>query len=374
MKNKIIELSEQQRNDITALSDYIYHNPELGNQEFKSSKAIMNYLEKNNFVVESGVADIETAFVATYDSNKPGATIAYLCEYDALPSIGHGCGHNTIGAMSAGAGVVLSKVIDELGGKVLVFGTPAEETNGAKVPMTRAGCFDDCDAVMMVHPSTHTKESGTSLAIQPLQFTYRGQTAHAAGCPEKGINALNAVISLFNGIDALRQHVTSDVRMHGVIVNGGEAANVVPDLAVTQWYFRASTKEVLEPVLEQVKNIAKGAALITGATLEMDEFEYPYDDLKTDETLSNLFNNNLRSLGIEEILPRDKVSGSVDIGNISNVAPTIHPYISITNDDVISHSVEMASATLTPLAHDRMVIAMQALALTGIDVLKNTSK
>lgn len=370
MIEQVIALSEQQRNDLVDLSHYIYCNPELGNEEVKSSKAIVSYLEKNNFKVEMGIENIETAFLGTYDSNKPGASIAYLCEYDALPSIGHGCGHNMIAAMSAGAGVVLSKLIDDIGGKVLVFGTPAEETNGAKVPLTDAGYFDDCDAVMMVHPSNTTKESGTSLAIEPIEFTYTGQTAHAASCPEKGINALNSVISLFNGIDALRQHVTPDVRMHGVIVEGGEAANVVPDRAVTQWYFRASTKEVLAPVLEKVKNIARGAALITGATLEMRQYELAYDDLKTDEALSNMFNDNLRKLGVEDIQPKDKATGSVDIGNISNVAPTIHPYIGMCSTDIFAHTIEMAEATQTPYAKDQMLVAIQALVLTGIDVLK----
>ncbi len=370
MKDTIIELSQVQKQDLVELSKYIYDNPELGNEEFKSSKAVADYLSKNGFQIEMPLCDIETAFLATFDSGKEGPTIAYLCEYDALPGIGHGCGHNMIATMSAGAGVVISKVINELGGKVLVFGTPAEETNGAKVPLTEAGYFDNVDAVMMVHPSNVTRESGTSLAIVPLEFKYTGQTAHAAACPEKGINALNAVISLFNGIDAMRQHVTDDVRMHGVITNGGEAANVVPGEAVTRWYFRASTKEVLAPVLEKVENIAKGAALITGATLEMSQYELAYDDLKTNANLSELFNANLKDLGITDMIPAGGPGGSVDIGNISNVTATIHPYIAIGSQELISHTVEMACATQTEYGNERMMIAIQALAMTGVDVLQ----
>lgn len=374
MKNRVIELSNNEKQDLVDLSTYLYNNPELGNQEYKSSKAVMAYLKSNGFDVESAIAGIETAFIATFDSNKKGPTIAYLCEYDALPVIGHGCGHNMIAAMSAGAGVVVSKLISEIGGKVLVFGTPAEETNGAKVLLTDEGYFDNCDAVMMVHPSEVTKESGTSLAIEPIEFKYTGQTSHAASCPEKGINALNAVIALFNGIDALRQHVTDDIRMHGVITNGGEAANVVPGEAIAQWYFRAKTKEGLAPVLEQVRNIAKGAALMTGATLEMRQYELAYDDLKTNATLSNLFNDNIKTLGIDNIVPAGGPGGSVDIGNISNVCPTIHPYIAITDEPLIAHTIEMANATQTPLANDRMLIAIQALVLTGIDVLNGKMK
>lgn len=370
MKNRVVELSQVEKQDLVELSKYIYDNPELGNEEFKSSKAVADYLSKNGFQIEMPLCNIDTAFLATFDSGKEGPTIAYLCEYDALPGIGHGCGHNMIATMSAGAGVVISKMINELGGKVLVFGTPAEETNGAKVPLTEAGYFDNVDAVMMVHPSNVTRESGTSLAIVPIEFKYTGQTAHAAACPEKGINALNAVISLFNGIDALRQHVTDDVRMHGVITNGGEAANVVPGEAVTRWYFRASTKEILEPVLEKVRNIARGAALITGGTLEMDQYELAYDDLKTNANLSELFNANLRDLGITDMIPAGGPGGSVDIGNISNVTATIHPYIGIAEEDVISHTIEMACATQTEYGNDRMMVAIQALAMTGIDVLE----
>lgn len=374
MKERVVSLCNEQRADLESLSEYIYNNPELGNEEFKSSKAVAEYLKNNNFEVVMPICDIDTAFMATFDSGKPGPTIAYLCEYDALPSIGHGCGHNMIATMSAGAGVLVSNVIKEIGGKVLVFGTPAEETNGAKVPLTDAGYFDNVDAVMMVHPSDTTRASGSSLAIEPLEFKYTGQTAHAASCPEKGINALNAVIALFNGIDALRQHVTSDVRMHGVITNGGEAANVVPGEAITRWYFRARTKESLAPVLEQVKKIAEGAALMTGASLEVCQYEYAYDDLKTNEDLSTLFNDNLAGLGVTDMLPAQGPGGSVDIGNISNVTATIHPYISISKESFISHTVEMACLTQTEFAKDQMMLATQALALTGIDVLNGQLK
>lgn len=370
MKKQIIQLSKLEKVDLINLSNYIYENPELGNEEFKSSKAVMSYLINNGFEIISPLENIETAFLATYDTKKPGKTIAFLCEYDALPMIGHGCAHNMIAAISAGAGVVLSKVIDNIGGKVLVFGTPAEETNGAKVPLTNAGYFNNCDAVMMVHPGNTTQSSGSSLANQPLEFTYTGQSAHAAACPEKGINALNSVIALFNGIDAMRQHFTSDVCVHGIITEGGEVANVVPDRAVTQWYIRAGSKEVLEDVLIKVKNIAKGAALITGSSLEIKEFEYRYDNLKSDEYLSTTYDAHLRSLGIDDILPPDASSGSVDIGNISNVTATIHPYISISDDDLIAHTIEMAEATTTPLAYNRMLTAIQALVLTSVDVLK----
>ena len=369
MKKKIYNEGQLIRQRLCEMSDYIYNNPELGNEEYKAVEALTTFLKDHNFKIESPIADMDTAFKATFDSGKPGMTIGYLCEYDALPKIGHGCGHNMIGVMSAGAGVALSKVLHEIGGKVIVYGTPAEETNGGKVILAEAGVFDELDAAMIVHPDGETRASGSSSALYPIRFIYKGKTAHAASCPEKGINALNSVIQLFNGIDALRQHVTPDVRMHGIITKGGVAANIVPDEAIADFYFRASTKERVTEVVEKVKKIAEGAALMTGATLEMERYELPYDDLNTNETLSEMFNNNLRELGITDIKEAKATGGSSDIGNVSHVAPTIHPYIGITDCPMVGHSVEMAKATTTSKAHDRLLIAALAMAYTGHDVI-----
>ena len=293
MKTRIYNEGQLIKERLAEISDYIYNNPELGNEEYKAVEALTTFLKEHNFQVECPIADMDTAFKATFDSGKPGMTIGYLCEYDALPKIGHGCGHNMIGVMSSGAAVALSKVLDEIGGKIIVCGTPAEETNGGKVILAEAGVFDELDAAMIVHPDGETRASGSSSALYPIRFIYKGKTAHAASCPEKGINALNSVIQLFNGIDALRQHVTPDVKMHGIITKGGVAANIVPDEAVADFYFRASTKERVTEVIEKVKKIAEGAALMTGATLEMERYELPYDDLNTNETLSEIFNSNL---------------------------------------------------------------------------------
>ena len=369
MKERLFSEGKNIHGRLIEISDYIYANPELGNEEYKAVKVLTELLKEHNFEVEEKYLNMDTAFKATFDSGKPGLTVGYLCEYDALPGIGHGCGHNMIGAISAGAGITLSKIINEVGGKVIVYGTPAEETNGAKVIMVEEGAFDELDCAMMVHPNDKTYASGTSSALYPIQFTFKGKTAHAASCPEQGINALNAVIQLFNGIDALRQHVTKDVLMHGIITEGGVAANIVPERAVAQFYIRAAKKATVTEVLEKVKNIARGAALMTGCELEMDRYELPYDDLNTNETLSEAFNENLRSLGITEIHAPKTGGGSSDIGNVSYVTPTIHPYISISNCEVRGHSRELAKATTESLGHERLLTAVLALAYTGYDVL-----
>ena len=368
MKDILLQEGQKLHAKMCEINDYIYANPELGNEEFKSSSKLIAFLEEHNFTVEKGLLGIETSFRAIYDSKKPGATIGYLCEYDALPEIGHGCGHNMIGVMSSAAGIALSKVIDEIGGKIIVYGTPAEETNGAKVVFAEEGIFDELDVAMLVHPSDVNMKSGTTQALYPLEFRYKGKTAHAASCPQNGVNALNSVIQLFNGIDALRQHVTPDVRMHGIIVKGGVAANIVPDEAVAQFYFRAATKETLDDILEKVKRIAEGAALMTGATLEMERYEFPNDNLVTNENLSEAFNENLRALGITEIKP-PKSSGSSDIGNVSHKVPTIHPDIQVSSCKAPGHTVELAEATVSDLGHERLLTGAMALAYTGYDVL-----
>jgi amidohydrolase len=370
MKEILFNEGQKIKDRLAEISEYIYHNPELGNQEFKAVEILTSFLEEHHFTVEKEFLNIKTAFRATFDSKKEGPTIGYLCEYDALPEIGHGCGHNMIGPMSAGAGVLLSKIVDEVGGRIIVYGTPAEETDGAKVILAENGVFDELDVAMMAHPASETIRSGDTIALYPLQFTYKGKTAHAAASPHEGINALNSVIQLFNGIDALRQHVTPDVRMHGIITSGGVAANIVPDEAVAQFYFRAATKETLEDVVEKVKKIAEGAALMTGATLSMERYELPYDNLVTNENLSEAFNENLRMLGITEIKEK-KSAGSSDIGNVSHITPTIHPYIGISDCHITGHSRELADATITPLGHERLLVGTLALAYTGYDVLMN---
>lgn len=357
--------------DLISISDHLYHHPELGDQEFESMKRLVAYLEKHNFLVETGIVERPTAFRATFDSNKPGPTVAFLAEYDALPGVGHGCGHNMIATMGIGAGIALSKRLDQIGGKVIVLGTPAEETNGAKVPMTDAGIFDEIDVAMMVHPGAVSSKSGGSLAMDAIEFAYQGKTSHAAAAPEEGINALDSVIQLFNGINALRQHVKSDVRIHGVITEGGFAANVVPDRAVAQFYVRAKERTYLNEVVEKVHAIAEAGAKMTGATLVTRNYELSYDDMRTNETLSEAFSENLQSAGESIIYEADTGSGSIDMGNVSQVVPAIHPYISLDQPGLIAHTHEFADRTITETGHQTIVRGARALAGTGYDILTN---
>lgn len=357
--------------DLKELNEYIYKNPELGRKEFKACEAHKNILKKYGFKVTDNYIGIETAYLAEYSSEKGGPKIAYLAEYDALPEIGHGCGHNALGTASVGAGILLKDFVDEFGGTVYLYGTPAEETFGAKVDMAEAGCFDNIDAAMLSHPTGKSHErSGTSQAMEALQFTFKGKTAHAAGDPYNGINALDGVIQFFNSINALRQQTRESARIHGIISNGGEAANIIPDLAVANFYVREATTKEMVKLSERVKNCAKGAALATGTELKIENYEYTFKHLVTNETLSDIYVKNLKLQGIEDI-PVSKPSGSSDCGDVSHHCPTIHSYFPISKCELTGHSIEFAKASISEEAYKGMKEAVLALAMTGKDILSD---
>jgi amidohydrolase len=327
-------------------------------------------LRKYGFNVTDNFSGVETGFKAEYKAAKDGITVAYMAEYDALPGIGHGCGHNLLGTVSTGAGIVLKQIIDEIGGTVIVFGTPAEETSGAKVTYVENHEFDQVDIALIAHPGNAYEKSGTSLSLEPIQFEFFGQTAHAAAAPEKGINALDAAISTFNNVNALREHMRSDSRVHGVILDGGKAANVVPDYSKSQFYVRSTTKSYNQELLERIKNCARGAALATGTKLEITKFEFNYDNMVTNQILSKVFNEQIFELANIIMSEPPKSTGSIDAGQVSQVCPTIHPYFDITNDkNIVAHTREMASCTLTPYAKEQMKNTIGALVLTASKVI-----
>ena len=357
--------------DLKELNEYIYNNPELGRKEFKASEAHKNILKKYGFKVTENYIGIETAYLAEYSSEKEGPKIAYLAEYDALPEVGHGCGHNILGTVSVGAGILLKDFVNEFGGTVFVYGTPAEETFGAKVDMAEAGCFDNIDAAMLSRPTGKSHErSGTSQAMEALQFTFKGKTAHAAGDPYNGINALDGVIQFFNSVNALRQQTKDSARIHGIISKGGEAANIIPDLAVANFYVRESTTKEMVKLSERVKNCAKGAALATGTELEIENYEYTFKHLVTNETLSDIYVKNLNLQGIENI-PMSEPSGSSDCGDVSHHCPTIHSYFPISKCELTGHSIDFAKASISEEAYKGMKEAVLALAMTGKDILSD---
>ncbi|MCM3773369.1 MULTISPECIES: M20 family metallopeptidase [Priestia] len=373
MKQLINETINKLQDTFYDVSKYIGQNPELGHEEFKACKALTDVLKEQRFTVEMGTCDLPTAFTAVYDSQKPGPSIGFMAEYDALPDLGHACGHNLIGTMSIAAGIGLSKAVAETGGKIYVYGTPAEETRGGKVTMAEQGIFNHLDVAMMVHPYYCHQKSGRSLAMDAIQFEFFGKSAHAAAAPHEGINALDGVLQTFNSINALRQHVKPDVRIHGVITEGGKAANVVPDYAVAQFYVRASTRAYVDEVTDKVKACANSAALATGTELKISNYEFSYDDMQTNQTLSDVYTKNLISLGVsEQSITEDQGDhGSLDMGNVSQVVPAIHPYIQICDDYFVCHTHEFREAALSEQGREAMILGAKTMALTGYDVLTN---
>ncbi|MEK3823796.1 MULTISPECIES: M20 family metallopeptidase [Paenibacillus] len=369
-KTQIFNVIDQYASRFKDISSYIGAHPELGNEEYLASARLKEELSYHGFKVQAPILGLETAFIGTYASSKPGPTIALLCEYDALPEIGHACGHHLICMMSLGAAVGLKAIVDEVGGTIKVFGTPAEETRGAKVPMAEAGLFDDCDVALMAHPFYAYEKSGSSLAIDAVQFEFHGKSSHAAASPHEGINALDAVIQTFTGINAFRQQVKSTVRIHGIINSGGQAANIIPDYASAQFYVRAATRKELNVLTERVVQIAQGAALQTGCKLVTSNYETSYDEMVTNETFSDAFSQNLMELGIpqEEIVSGND-HGSMDIGNVSLRCPAIHPYIRVVDEVHTLHSIEFRDLALQERALDGMILGAKALAATAYDVL-----
>ncbi|MCM3125036.1 MULTISPECIES: M20 family metallopeptidase [unclassified Mesobacillus] len=374
LKDIITENVELNQYLYLTTSHEIHARPEIGNEEFFASARLINILEDEGFEVEKAVAGHETSFVARKRSEKPGPSIAFLAEYDALPGIGHACGHNIIGTTSVAAAIALSKVLDETGGEAVVFGTPAEEggPNGsAKGSFVKHGLVEGIDAALMLHPSGQTRLTSTSLAVDPLDFEFIGKPAHAAASPHEGINALDAVIQLFNGINALRQQLTDDVRIHGIITHGGDAPNIIPEYAKARFFLRAATRSRLNDVTQRVKAVAEGAALATGAKLNVIAFQNKVDNLLLNDRYNEVFKNVIQDLGENVAANEREGIGSTDAGNISQVVPTIHPYIKIGPDNLVAHTVPFREAAASPEGDEALLKGAKALALTALQLFTN---
>ncbi len=354
----------------------IHAHPEVSNHEFFACKRLSDQLGREGFQVKVGVAGHRTGFTASYRAEKPGPVLVFLAEYDALPGLGHGCGHNIFGATSALAAAALKQVLDETGGEVRVYGTPGEEggENGsAKGSFVREGFFRDVDAALCVHPGADKHLlSGKSLGCAPVDVEFWGKSAHAAAAPEQGINALNAVIEVFNSINALRQHLPSDVKIHGIITDGGSVPNTVPDYAKAKFYLRAATAPVLDEVYRKVESIVKGAALATGAKGRMQPYQNRVENMIPTPSFDAVYAKNLALLGETVVPPEGTVpKGSSDVGNVSQVIPVIQPKISITDRPVAAHSEEMKEAARSEKGLAAILLGAKALAYTALDLLEN---
>ena len=369
VKTLIGQAVDNLADDLEALSHRIHANPELGYQEVKAAGWLADFLAAQGFAVERGVAGVETAFRATID-NGPGPTIAIMCEYDALPAIGHACGHNVIAASGAGAGAALARVRAQLPrGRILVVGTPAEEGGGGKLRLIEGGVFKSVDAAMMVHGWDRWIGHQDLLGIVRVGFEFTGKAAHAAADPWEGVNALDAVIQTFNNVSMLRQQIRPDARIHGIVTNGGAAANIIPEAASALFYVRAAKLDYMWELRGRVLACAEGAAQATGCSLKVVKNENPYEPMKRNETLLGAFRANLTGLGAVESPEVHDRLGSSDVGNVSQVIPAIQPLVKIAPDGTPIHSRAFEAAAAGPLAREGMLIAAKSMAMTTFDLL-----
>lgn len=379
--NNAVDASRQELRNICL---DIHAHPELNYQEHHATQLLSDTLERHGFAVERGIGGVETAFRAELQGRTgDGPTIAILAEYDALPDVGHGCGHNLIATTAVGAGLGIQANLQMLPGRVVVLGTPAEEGGGGKIRLLEAGVFNDVDVVLSSHPSSNRTFVPTdiplaeswSLAMVGYRYAYHGKAAHAAAAPEAGVNALNAVIHLFTGIDALRQHLREDVRIHGIISDGGKAPNVVPDFAAANFMLRCRDREYLsEVVVDKVRRIAEGAALITGASLEVSPFYPFYENVLPNGVLASAIRDNAGkvNLRIDELVSGRRGSGaSTDFGNVSQVIPAFEMRYAVSEEPVASHSTEMCTVAASEAAFAQAITVAKVLALTAVDLLTN---
>lgn len=350
------------------LSLRIHDNPEIGLREVQAAEWLTSYLQEQGFAMEKGICGLPTAFRASYGHGKP--TIAFVAEYDALPEFGHACGHNIIAASALGAAVALRDLVDEVGGQILVIGTPGEEIYGCKVTMVEQGAFDGVDAAMMVHPATRNVVITPVLACIALDVEFFGKPAHAAATPEEGINALDAMILSFVNINALRQQTREKTRIHGIILKGGEAPNIIPAYTKATFLVRAAELDELEQLKGQVLDCFAGAAVATRARLEYKWADITYAPMLNNSVLAGLFTKHVESLN-RTVQPYDPAHGfgSTDMGNVSQVVPSLHPFVEIASGDTMVHSPEFAAAAASPAGYAGMMDGAKAMALTGADLL-----
>ncbi|HLA19383.1 MAG TPA: M20 family metallopeptidase [Dehalococcoidia bacterium] len=370
LKERVIAEVDRRRDELIALSLKIHANPEIAFEEEKAAAWLGDYLESEGFAVERGICRLPTAFRAEYGSGEP--RVAIIAEYDALPGVGHGCGHNIIGTASAAAGLAAKAVAGETGGTVLVIGTPAEEAAGGKVYMAARGAFDGLTCAMMAHPGNRDVAVSYALACLELNVEYHGKAAHAAARPEAGLNALDAMVAAFVNIGLLRQQLRDSARVHGIITDGGQAVNVIPHHTAASLLLRAEEDAYLDDVLKgKVLDCFQAAAQATGCRLEHRWGEESrYKAMRTNRACAAAYQANIESLGRTVMEPESRRSmGSTDMGNVSAIVPAIHPSVAVAPPDIPIHTEAFRDLAATEAGHRALLDSAKALAMTAVDVL-----
>ena len=371
LKAEVCDAVDAMQAELLGLSHAIHANPELAFEERQAAALLAGAIERAGLDVATGVYELETAFQADFGASG-GPCVALLAEYDALPDIGHACGHNLIATASVGAGLALARLRGGLPGRIRILGTPAEERGAGKELMARRGAFDGIDAALMIHPSGLNLVNMPCICMGEVDVTYRGVAAHAAAMPERGVNALDALVIAYQGIAALRQHIKRNERLHGIIVDGGQAPNIVPETAAGRFFARAASIDELTALKKRVDGCFRAGAEATGATLEIDWCEADYMDIHYNAPLAECFKANAESLG-REFFPYDKlpasIQGSTDMGNVSHRVPSIHPMLAAAPIHCAIHNPEFTKWAGSEMGDAAALDGAKALAMTAIDFL-----
>ncbi|MGY9072274.1 MAG: M20 family metallopeptidase [Acidimicrobiales bacterium] len=365
VKDLVRSNSEAAADAVVDLSHRVWDTPELAFEEVRTSEMVADLLDAGGFDVTTGVADLSTAFSATYGSGP--LTVGICAELDALPGIGHACGHNIIAAAGVAAGLALSKVADDLGITIRVLGTPAEEIGGGKILMVERGAFDGIHMAMMVHPSPAEGDRFPTLAISQCDFHYHGRTAHASVTPHLGVNAADSITVAQVAIGLLRQHLNPGDQIHGIVTRGGEAANIVPGDTTARFFWRAPDLEALAELEPRVRACFEAGGIATGASLELESLGPPYSEFRHDAALIDMYRSNAEGLGRSFGPTPTKGAGSTDMANVSLLMPTIHPMVGIDSGSAVNHQPEFTAHCRTAVADRAAVEGGLSMALTAID-------
>jgi amidohydrolase len=368
LKQRVVGEVDRLADTLVEASHQIHERPELGFEEHFAADVLASILEGEGLDVERGAFGLDTAFVAR--AGGEGPTIAICCEYDALPGIGHACGHNIIGTAGLGAGLAAATIAAEAGGRVVVLGTPAEEGGGGKVLMADQGALDGVDAAMMVHPAGHDLLGMDAIAIQQLYVDYQGEAAHAAAFPHRGRNALDAAVLGYVNVAALRQHIRPDERIHGIFTDAGDKPNIVPEHAAAHWYVRARDTRRLDALKERVFACLEAGTAAAGCRMEHEWREPAYANMVHNRTMCELYAANAARVGRTCLDPRETrgVVGSTDMGNVSHRVPSIHPMIKVSPPNISIHSPEFTRYAASPDGDLAVTDGAKALALTVVDL------
>ena len=371
-KSTICSYIDDISEELIAVSHAIHENPELGYEEHFAHEQLTKVLIDKGLDVHKSAYEIDTAFEAR--AGKTGPVVALLCEYDALPGIGHACGHNIIAAAGIGAGLAASTLAETFNGQLRILGTPAEEGGGGKVRMLNRGAFESVEAVLMIHPADADLPNISSLAVQQLKATYTGKAAHAAAAPEKGINALDGAVLGYMGVAALRQHIAPDERLHGIFTNGGQKANIVPETAESTWYARSSTMDRLEVLKTRLVETLNGGAKSAGCEIQIEWINEPYAEVLDNTPILDAYMKNSESIGRVIKAPiGDGVVGSTDLGNVSHVVPSIHPMVKVAPEGTAIHTIDFEKWAKSEEADKGLLDSAKAMAMTVIDCWHNPS-